>query len=71
MSEPDADGKVTIRYEHFLWLNKESLRLGDGWREAANEVKRLKREVERLEQEVADLKARADRACKDSQNDGG
>ena len=41
MTDPNAEGMVTIRYEHFLWLNKETLRLSAGWRDLAAEKQAL------------------------------
>ena len=53
-STPDGDGNITIRYNHFTWLNKESLRLGQGWRDCDFELKKV-------QQEVAFLKLECDR----------
>ncbi len=41
MTEPNSEGMVTIRYDHFLWLNKETLRLSQGWRDTAAEKEAL------------------------------
>ena len=56
---PDADGKVTIRYDHFTWLNKESLRLGQGWRDCDIELKKAQREVTFLKLECDRLRNNA------------
>ena len=57
---PDADGKVTIRYDHFTWLHKESLRLGAGWRDCDIELKKANEEITFLKMECDRLRNNAD-----------
>lgn len=58
--KPDAEGNITIRHEHFVWLNREVLRLGDEVRAKSNEVKFLKLEVERLQNNADYLDSKLD-----------
>lgn len=60
LSSPDGDGNITIRYDHFLWLNKESLRLGHGWRDSDIELKKAKQEIAFLKMECDRLRNNAD-----------
>lgn len=41
MNKPNEDGTITIQHEHFLWLNKETLRMSQGWRDACAERQAL------------------------------
>lgn len=58
--QPEGDGNITIRYDHFTWLNKESLRLGHGWRDSDIELKKAKQEIAFLKMECDRLRNNAD-----------
>jgi hypothetical protein len=57
---PTPDGDITIRYDHFLWLNKETLRLGHGWRDSDIELKKAKQEIAFLKMECDRLRNNAE-----------
>jgi hypothetical protein len=57
---PDSEGNITIRYDHFVWLNKESLRLGHGWRDSDIELKKVGQEVTFLKMECDRLRNNAE-----------
>lgn len=61
---PDGQGDITIRYDHFKWLNKEVLRLGDEVRAIAQkdrqEIAFLKTECDRLRNNAEYLDAKLD-----------